>query len=162
MNVRLGRPCLRILYVHRSSTLCNNINICDRSWLDGNHLDILSRNTVSGLNLSYQLRALLNHMIRCATIPTCRSEVSTVTGEMPSLVIVVADDLASTSSYHTTTTTSSKSTSTGCTTTVTITIIDLCFILYPIGVIGATLNFIMSYRLTESTIGVLRSLSIPL
>ena len=89
---------------------------------------------------------------------------------MPGLVTVVADDLASASSYHTTTTPTSKITSIGCTTTVTIAIIALALILYPIGVIRAlsqevitaTLIFIMSYGLIELTVGVFGDLHIPL
>ena len=89
---------------------------------------------------------------------------------MSGLVTVVADDLASASSYHTTMTSTSKSTSIGCTVVVTVAIITLALILYPIGVISvlshkvitATFVFIMSYGLTKLAVGVLGDLHIPL
>ena len=74
----LGRLFLLVLHFRRSSTPGNNIDDWDRSLLHSNQLNILSRGTISFLNLGYQLQALLNHMVDSSAILTCRSWVLTV------------------------------------------------------------------------------------
>ena len=79
MNPSLIRLFLLSLCFRRSSTPGSNINSWGRSLLDENHLNILSRGTVSFLNLSYQLWTLFNDMINYSAIAACRSWVPTVT-----------------------------------------------------------------------------------
>ena len=99
-------------------------------------------------------------MIYRAAVPTCRSGVLTVASQMPNLVTIVTHQLVMASSSHATT--ASRSTSTRGTPLVTVAIITWAVIVHPVGVIGAALILIMTYRLAEITVGVLRSLSIPL
>ena len=151
----LVRLFLLILHLRRISTPCKNINGWDMSFLYSNHLNILSRSTISFLYLGYKLWAFLNHMIDCSAILTCHSWVLTVSRYMHCLITVIENNLASTSSRHTTTTTTSKTTSTRCITMVTISIISLCIRVDPISVVGsfphkveaATFIFIVAYWL---------------
>ena len=144
----------------RKSTSCNDINGYNRAGLYRNHLKVLSRGGLSCLNLSYQLGALLNHMIHCAAIPACHSGVPIVGSQMPSLVTIVTHELVSASPNHAPT--ASRSTSSRGTPLVTITIVTWAFRVHPVSIIGATLILIMTYRFAKITVGVLSSLSIPL
>ena len=113
---------------------------------------------------------MFNDVIYCAAIPTCRSGVSTVAGQVTSLVTIVTHNLASTSSGHPTTAATTKSTSSGGAAAVTIAIIILGLIVYSVGIRGAlshkvvatTLFFIMPYGLTELAVGVFGNLNISL
>ena len=113
---------------------------------------------------------MLNDVIYCAAIPTCRSGVSTVAGQMTGLITIVTHDLASTSTGHSATTTATKSTSTRVSTSVSITIIVLVFMVDAVSirgalshkVIAATFFFIMANGLTKLAVGILRNWDISL
>ena len=131
---RLIRLFRCILHLRRNSTPCNNINSWDRSSLYSNHLNILCRGAIPFLYFFYQLWTLLNNMINCSAISACRSWILTVSSYMSCLIAVIANNLALTSSRHTTMT--SKVTSTWVTTMVAISIISLCIRANPISFVG--------------------------
>ena len=136
------------MYVCHSPTPGDDVDGCGRSLLNRNQLKILGRATVVFLNLRYELGALFNHVVYCAAIPTGCGGVPTVSSQMASLVTIVTHNLASTSPRHTTMAAASKGT-----TTVTIAVTILGFILHSVGVrdalshevIAMTLLFIMPY-----------------
>ena len=113
---------------------------------------------------------MLNDVIYCAAIPTCRSGVSTIAGQMTGLITIVTHDLASTSTGHSATTTATKSTSTGVSTSVSITIIVLVFMVDSVSIRGAlshkviavTFFFIMANRLTKLAVGIFGNWDISL
>ena len=154
----------------RSSTPGDHIEGWGRSLLHGNQLNTWSRATVVFMYLCKELGALFNHVIYCAAIPTCRSGVPTVAGQVTSLVTIVTHNLASTSAGHPTTAATTKITSVGGATTVSIAIIILGFIVDSVGIRGAlshkviatTFFFIMPDGLTELAVGVFGNLNISL
>ena len=136
-----------MLNVCHKSTSCNDINGCNRARLYRNNLKVLSRGGLSCLNLSYQLGALLNHMIYCAEIPGCHSGVPTVASQMPSLVTIVTHKLALAAPDHAST--ASRSTSSRGAPLVSITVVAWAFSVHPVGIIGAALILIMTYRFAK-------------